>query len=269
MTDILHILTLPSAWLALVTLLFLEVVLGIDNVVFISLSTSRLPERQQPVARRVGLLLAMLARIGLLFGVSMLVQLTKPIFSYDTAWLHDELTWQSVIIFAGGLFLLWKSVSEIHHKLEKRPVGRHASRVRGAKFWTTIVQIVLLDIVMSIDSVLTAVGMVSFTEFGYAGAMAVMVSAIVIAVTVMLFFSTAVSRLVTRYPTIQMLALSFLLLIGVLLLMESAHLSHLKIFGHEVPAIPRGYVYFAIAFSLMVEIFNIRMSKRRRKKTIN
>lgn len=262
MSEFLHVFTLPSAWMALLTLVFLEVVLGIDNVVFISITTARLPEKQQPRARAIGLLLAMLARIGLLFGVSLLVQLNKPLFGISLSWISGAVSWQAIIVFAGGLFLLWKSVTEVHHKLQ--PKRAHKARnACSARFWAIIAQIVVLDAIFSMDSVLTAVGMVSFNDFGYEGAMTVMILAIVVAVTVMLFFAGAVSRLIERYPTIQMLAVSFLLLIAVMLLMEGAHLSHLTLFGQQMPAIPRGYVYFAIAFSVMVELFNIRMGRKK------
>lgn len=260
-----HTYTLPAAWLAVLTLIFLEVVLGIDNVVFLSISTSRLPVRQQPRGRVFGLGLAMIARIALLFGVSLLAQMTHPFWSFRTPWFSGGVSWQGMILFGGGVFLLWKSVHEIHRKLEhgadKKPRGVHSS-----SFWVVIAEVVALDMIFSMDSILTAVGMVSFTDFGYEGAMTIMITAIVAAVAIMLFFATAVSRVVERYPSIQMLALSFLLLVAVLLIMEAAHLSHLSLFDTEVPAIPRGYVYFAIAFSLMVEFFNIRLGRRRKKK---
>ncbi len=252
----------PAAWLALLTLTFLEIVLGVDNIVFLSIVTSRLPEHEQPKARRVGLLLAMLFRIGLLFSISLLMQLTKPIFSIDTSWIDGHISGQSIIIFVGGLFLLYKSVSEIHHKLEGENDSQAATGNNKNKFWGVIAQIIAIDIVFSFDSVLTAVGLVSFKDFGYAGAMTVMVLAVVISVLVMLIFSGPVSRFVNAHPTIQMLGLSFLILIGVMLIAEASHVSHVSLFGAEVGAIPKGYIYFAIAFSLMVEFFNMKLRKK-------
>lgn len=259
--EILDTFLLPSAWIAILTLIFLEIVLGIDNIVFLSIMTSKLPAKQQPKARTTGLLLAMLARIGLLFGISLLMQLTKPIFQFDTSWIKGSVSGQSIIILAGGIFLLYKSVTEIHDKFE---VDGESLGIKTKKngFWIIIAQIVALDIVFSFDSVLTAVGMVSFKEFGYAGAMTIMITAVVVAVMVMLFFSGPVSRFVNTHPTIQMLALSFLILIGLMLILESAHLSQLSLWGHEVGEIPKGYIYFAIAFSLLVEFLNMKLRKK-------
>lgn len=258
--EIFETLLLPSAWIALLTLAFLEIVLGIDNIVFLSIVSSKLPEDQQPKARTVGLLLAMLFRIGLLFGISWLMKLTAPIITFDTDWIDGSISGQSIIIFVGGLFLLYKSVTEIHHKLEGEADNGTKTNSKS-KFWGVIVQIVALDIVFSFDSVLTAVGLVSFKDFGYGGAMLIMVSAVVIAVLIMLAFANPVSKFVNEHPTIQMLGLSFLILIGVMLLVESAHLSHLTLWGNTVNEIPKGYIYFAIAFSLLVEVLNMKLKK--------
>lgn len=258
--EILEVFLLPSAWISLLTLAFLEIVLGIDNIVFLSIVSSRLPADQQPKARRLGLILAMLFRIGLLFCISLLMKLTTPLISFDTSWLDGSLTGQGLIIFVGGLFLLYKSVSEIHHKLEGE--SDHAGGKKSSSFAAVIIQIVALDIVFSFDSVLTAVGLVSFNEFGYAGAMTIMVTAVVISVLVMLLFAGPVSRFVNEHPTIQMLGLSFLILIGVMLLVEAAHVSQLTIFGTQVGEIPKGYIYFAIAFSLLVEFLNMKLRKK-------
>lgn len=258
--EILETFLLPSAWIALLTLAFLEIVLGIDNIVFLSIVSSRLPHKEQPKARTVGLILAMLFRILLLFCISWLMKLTKPIFTFDTAWFDGSVSGQSIIIGVGGLFLLYKSVTEIHHKLEGE-----SDAVPGkskTSFWGVIAQIVALDIVFSFDSVLTAVGLVSFNEFGYVGAMTIMVTAVVAAVMVMLVFSGPVSKFVNQHPTIQMLGLSFLILIAVMLLVEAAHLSQISIFGTVVGEIPKGYIYFAIAFSLLVEFLNMKLRKK-------
>ncbi|MBK5722983.1 TerC family protein [Dysgonomonas sp. Marseille-P4677] len=258
--EILETFLLPSAWIALLTLAFLEIVLGIDNIVFLSIISSKLPQKEQPKARTVGLILAMLFRILLLFCISWLMKLTKPIFSFDTAWFDGSISGQSIIIGVGGLFLLYKSVTEIHHKLEGESDAVHGKSKTG--FIGVIVQIVALDIVFSFDSVLTAVGLVSFNEFGYVGAMTIMVTAVVIAVLIMLLFSGPVSKFVNEHPTIQMLGLSFLILIGVMLLVEAAHLSQISIFGSVVGEIPKGYIYFAIAFSLLVEFLNMKLRKK-------
>lgn len=261
--EILHTFLLPGAWLALLTLIFMEIVLGIDNIVFISIMSGRLPRNQQAHARYTGLFLAMLARIALLFGISLLMQLTKPFFSFHTSWIDGSVTGQSLIILGGGLFLLYKSVIEIHHKIEDAGQPEEKSP-RKVSFWGIIAQIVALDVIFSFDSVLTAVGMVSFRDFGYGGAMAIMVLAIVIAVAVMMFFSGPISRFVNTHPTIQMLALSFLILISIMLIVEAGHLGGITIFGHKIVEIPKGYIYFAIAFSLLVEVLNMRFSKNRK-----
>ncbi len=252
----------PSAWIALATLLFLEVVLGIDNIVFLSIMTSHLPASQQAHARTVGLLLAMLARIALLFGISLLMRLTHPLFSFDTSWIHGAVTGQSLIVLTGGLFLLYKSVTEVHHKLENPQASTEAPpRTNG--FWHVILVVVALDIVFSFDSVLTAIGMVSFKDFGYAGAMTIMVTAIVFSVLIMLLFSRPISAFVNVHPTIQMLALSFLILIAVMLLVEAAHLADITVFEREIHEVPKGYIYFAIGFSLLVEMLNMKLAKKK------
>lgn len=258
--EILETFLLPSAWIALLTLAFLEIVLGIDNIVFLSIISSKLPQKEQPKARTIGLVLAMLFRILLLFCISWLMKLTKPIFTFDTAWFDGSISGQSIIIGVGGLFLLYKSVTEIHHKLEGESDAVHGKS--KTSFVGVIIQIVALDIVFSFDSVLTAVGLVSFNEFGYVGAMTIMVTAVVIAVLIMLLFSGPVSKFVNEHPTIQMLGLSFLILIGVMLLVEATHLSQISVFGSVVGEIPKGYIYFAIAFSLLVEFLNMKLKKK-------
>ena len=262
--EILQTFLLPSAWIALVTLTFLEIVLGVDNIVFLSIMSSKLPAYQQPKARTIGLIGAMFVRIVLLFCISLLMQLTQPIFSFDTSWFDGSVSGQSLIIFAGGLFLLYKSVTEIHHKIEKSE--EFGAKANKTVLWSVIIQIVALDIVFSFDSVLTAVGLVSFSEFGYAGAMAIMVMAIVVSIMIMLLFSGAVSKFVNEHPTIQILGLSFLILIGVMLLVEAAHLSQISLFGTIVGEIPKGYIYFSIAFSLLVEFINMKLRKKSEKK---
>lgn len=256
---------MPSAWIALLTLTFLEVVLGIDNIIFLSIMSSKLPLNEQPRARFIGLFLAMLARIALLFGISLLMQLTTPLVSFHASWIDGSVTGQSIIVLIGGLFLLYKSVTEIHDKLEG-PEGDTDKKPKKVSFWGIIAQIVALDIIFSFDSVLTAVGMVSFNDFGYAGAMTIMVTAIVASVGLMMLFAEPISKFVNMHPTIQMLALSFLILIGVMLLVEAAHLAGITIFGTEIHEIPKGYIYFAIAFSLTVEMLNMKLNKRSKLK---
>jgi predicted tellurium resistance membrane protein TerC len=226
-------LTSPETWIALVTLTVLEIVLGIDNIVFISILAGKLPPGQQPRARTVGLTLAMVMRVLLLLSLTWIMRLTRPLF----ALLGHPFSGRDLILLLGGLFLLWKSTQEIHDKLEGEE-GREDTK-GGANFRGVIVQIALLDIVFSLDSVITAVGM--------ARQVGVMVAAIIIAVGVMLVAANAISDFVHRHPTIKMLALSFLLLIGVTLVADGL--------GQHIP---KGYVYFAMGFSVFVEMLNLK-----------
>ena len=227
-------LTSPEIWAALVTLTVLEVVLGIDNIIFISILASKLPRDQQPKARRVGLALAMLMRIALLFSLAWVIRLTEPLFTV----LGEEISGRDLILIGGGLFLLAKSTHEIHDKLEGEE-GRAAAKV-VASFSGVLIQIMLLDIVFSLDSVITAVGM--------ADDLGVMVAAVVIAVIIMMVSAGTISGFVENHPTVKMLALSFLLLIGLSLLLEG--------FDQHIP---KGYIYFAMGFSVFVEMINLRL----------
>ena len=229
--------TNPEIWIALATLTTLEIVLGIDNVVFISILAGKLPLAQQARARRVGLALAMLIRVGLLFSLAWIIRLTAPLFTV----LGQEISGRDLILLLGGLFLLAKSTHEIHQKLEGEE-GQISTRT-AASFWNVIVQILLLDVVFSLDSVITAVGMVD--------QIAVMVAAVMIAVGFMLVFAGPISSFVERHPTVKMLALSFLLLIGFALIAEG--------FDQHIP---KGYIYFAMAFSLGVETLNLRLRRK-------
>jgi predicted tellurium resistance membrane protein TerC len=224
----------PEAWIALATLTVLEIVLGIDNIIFISILAGRLPAAEQAKARRLGLLLAMVMRVGLLFSLAWIVRLTSPLFAL---WGH-EISGRDLILILGGLFLLAKSTHEIHDKLEGEAAEREGRA--AVSFAGVLVQIMLLDIVFSLDSVITAVGM--------ANELAVMVAAVVIAVGVMMVAAGSISAFVDRHPTVKMLALSFLLLIGLSLLLEG--------FDQHIP---KGYVYFAMGFSVFVEMINLRV----------
>ncbi|MGV8947340.1 MAG: TerC family protein [Lutibacter sp.] len=248
----------PDAWIALLTLTFLEIVLGIDNIIFISIAAGKLPEHQIKKATRIGLVLAMLFRIALLFGISYLISLKNPFYSVDLSWLKFGVTGQSIILILGGLFLLYKSTSEIRDKVEGIEHGATSpDKIKFATLQGVIIQIVMIDIVFSFDSVLTAVGMTN----GIKGALIIMVTAVVISMVIMMIFATPVGKFVNAHPTIQMLALSFLILIGFMLITEGAHLSNAEILGQQVGAIPKGYLYFAIAFSLGVEALNMRVRK--------
>ena len=228
----------PEVWIALTTLTALEIVLGIDNIIFISILAGKLPVHQQEKARLIGLGLAMVIRIALLFSLTWLMGLTEPFISV----LSHEISGRDLILIGGGLFLLGKSTLEIHEKLEGE---EHPSAAAvGTAFTGVIIQILLLDIVFSLDSIITAIGM--------SNRIGVMVAAVVLAVIAMMAFSGVISRFVHRHPTVKMLAMSFLLLIGVALIGDGLGMH-----------IPKGYIYFAMAFSVFVEMLNLRMRRRR------
>ena len=226
-------LTDPQVWMALVTLTALEIVLGIDNIVFISIQASKLPYELQPKARFIGLGLALFVRIALLFSLSWLMGLTVPIFTV----LGNGISGRDLILITGGLFLLWKSTMEIHEKLEGEE--KALPKQAATTFGSVLIQILLLDIVFSLDSIITALGM--------AEKLGVMIAAVIIAVIFMMVFAGRISVFVEQHPTIKMLALSFLLLIGVALIGDGLDMH-----------IPKGYIYFAMAFSVMVEMFNLK-----------
>jgi predicted tellurium resistance membrane protein TerC len=248
-----------ETWVSLITLTFLEIVLGIDNIIFISISANKLPENQVKKATLLGLALAMITRIALLFSVSYLIALKDPFFSVDLGWFKTGLTGQSIILFLGGIFLLYKSTSEIREKMEDTNEDKVIKTPKIISFKNVIIQIILIDIVFSFDSILTAVGMTN----GVDGALTIMVIAVIISIIIMMIFSQPINKFVNRNPTIQMLALSFLILIGFMLITEGAHLSHTEFFNKTVGAIPKGYLYFAIAFSLGVEMLNLKLRKKK------
>jgi predicted tellurium resistance membrane protein TerC len=226
----------PQTWIALATLTFLEIVLGVDNIIFISILSGKLPEEQQPRARQLGLLGAMLTRVALLFSLASIIRLTRPWFTV----LGQEISGRDLIMIVGGLFLIAKSTYEIHDKLEGEE--GHASSKVAASFASVIFQIMLLDIVFSLDSVITAVGMVD--------QLWVMVTAVIISVGLMMLSAESISAFVQKHPTIKVLALSFLLLIGMSLLLEGFD-NHIR----------KGYIYFAMGFSVFVEMINLRIRK--------
>ena len=233
----LELLTDPQAWIALATLTALELVLGIDNIVFISILVDKLPKAQQERARRIGLFMAMFMRIGLLLVLAWIVGLVAPLFTV----LGQEISGRDLILIGGGLFLIYKSTGEIHQSLEGE--AGHSSSAVKATFSAVILQIMVVDMVFSLDSIITAVGMVDRIE--------VMVAAVIASVCMMMLFAGAIGRFVSDHPTIKMLALAFLVVVGVVLIAEG--------FDQHVP---KGFVYFAMAFAVGVEMLNIRMRKR-------
>ena len=235
-----ELLTDPQAWIALATLTALELVLGIDNVIFISILVDKLPAAQRERARRIGLFMAMFMRIGLLMVLSWVIGLVAPLFTV----LGQAISGRDLILIVGGLFLIYKSTGEIHQSLEGEE--GHASSAVKATFTAVILQIMVVDIVFSLDSIITAVGMVDRLE--------VMIAAVILSVGLMMIFASTIGRFVSDHPTIKMLALSFLVVVGVTLIAEG--------FDHHVP---KGYIYFAMAFSIGVEMLNIRMRKRAKK----
>lgn len=259
----LDILSTADAWIALLTLTFLEIVLGIDNIVFISIVANKLPEEKQRKATNWGLLLAMVQRIALLFAISLLVGLSKPFYSVETSWINAHISGQSIILFAGGLFLLYKSTSEIHEKVE---LPEHDEKQLGSKKINTlakaIFQIIVIDFIFSIDSILTAVGMTNGITPNPKDALLLMVIAVIISILIMMLFANAIRSFISKHPSIQLLALSFLILIGFMLIAEAAHVAHATLFGNTIGAIPKGYLYFAITFSLAVEFLNMRLKKK-------
>ncbi|MGD9603693.1 MAG: TerC family protein [Gammaproteobacteria bacterium] len=234
----------PEAWIAFLTLTALELVLGIDNVIFISILVDKLPHVQRELARRIGLFLAMFMRIALLFVLTWMIGLTAPLVTVLT----QELSGRDLILLGGGLFLLWKSTMEVHQLLEGHE--GHASSAVRATFMAVIVQIIVIDMVFSLDSIITAVGIVDDIE--------IMIAAVVVSVVLMMAFAGAIGRFVSAHPTIKMLALAFLFVIGVVLVADGL--------GHHVP---KGYVYFAMAFSIGVELLNLRMRAKGGRRPVN
>lgn len=253
-------LTNPDAWIALLTLTFLEIVLGIDNIIFISIVTGKLPPEKRKKATRIGLFLAMFMRIALLFGITLLIAMKATVLDIDWGWFSAGFTGQALVLFAGGLFLIYKSTKEIHEKVDhKGEEEKSLGSVAKKSFTNVIFQILLIDIIFSVDSILTAVGMTNGVE----GALYIMITAVVISVGVMMLFAVPVGNFVNANPSIQILGLAFLILIGFMLITESMHLSNAQLAGQHIGAVPKGYLYFAIAFSLAVEFINMKMRKKK------
>jgi predicted tellurium resistance membrane protein TerC len=240
MEALLALLSDPAVWMAFFTLTALELVLGIDNIIFISILVDKLPPAQRETARRIGLFLAMFMRVGLLLVLSWIVGLTAPLFTLPV--MNEAISGRDLILIAGGLFLVWKSTKEVHQLMEGEE-GHESSAVK-ASFAAIITQIILIDMVFSLDSIITAVGMVDQVS--------VMIAAVIASVGLMMLFARAIGEFVSAHPSIKMLALSFLLVVGVMLMAEG--------FEHKVP---KGYIYFAMAFSVAVEMLNIRMRKKK------
>lgn len=228
----------PETWVALVTLSFLEIVLGIDNIIFISIVSNKLPQNRRAKARNIGLLFALGFRILLLLGITYIIGFTKPLFTiFDL-----EISGRDLILFAGGLFLLAKSTSEIHHKIEGEEVAEKKDS-KSVTISSVVIQIIFLDIIFSFDSILTAVGLTDHVI--------IMIIAVIISIGVMMLFSGKISDFINRHPTLQILALSFLILIGFMLVLDGFHVH-----------VAKGYIYFAVAFSLIVEVLNMRLRKK-------
>jgi predicted tellurium resistance membrane protein TerC len=252
----------PEAILSLLTLTLMEIVLGIDNIVFISIISGKLPKELQPKARNYGLALALIPRIILLLFISWIISMDKPLFTIEALKLHGKplaLTGKGLILLLGGLFLIYKATTEIHHKLEGED-EMESPKASKSNFGAAIVQVVLINIVFSFDSILTAIGLVASDAppagFGVEGALIIMIIAVILSVLVMMMFAGKVSRFVNKHPTVKMLALSFLMLIGVMLIIEAIEVR-----------VPKGYVYFAMAFSVIVEMLNLRV--RKKSKPVN
>jgi predicted tellurium resistance membrane protein TerC len=245
-----------DTWLALLTLCFLEIVLGIDNIIFISIVSNKLPEELRPKARNTGLALAMIVRIGFLLGITWIIGFTQPLFTVPANWIMAsalDVSGRDLILGFGGMFLIAKSTMEINHEMEgsdEDEEGENGEKKSSVTMSGTIVQIVLLDIIFSFDSILTAVGIVDRDK------VIIMILAVIVSIIVMMFFSGTISRFIQQHPSMEVLALGFLILIGFMLFLEALHY-----------IVPKGYIYFAIAFSMLIELTNIRVRKKRNLKS--
>jgi predicted tellurium resistance membrane protein TerC len=251
-----------DAIIALITLTFLEIILGIDNIVFISIAANKLPEHQRAKATNIGLVLALAQRIILLFFVSFLIGLSDPFYTFNSSWLSVRLSWQALILFFGGLFLIYKSTKEIREKVERPSHDQDEAKSKKIKsLKSAIIQILILDFIFSIDSILTAVGMTNGLHPNHNYTLVLMIIAVMISIGIMIGFANPIRKFIDTHPSIQVLGLAFLILIGFMLITEAAHLSSTEFVGKTVGAIPKGYLYFAIVFSLFVEFLNSRTRK--------
>lgn len=249
----------PDLVVAFLTLTFLEIVLGIDNIIFISILANRFPVDKQKKLIQIGLFLAMILRIAMLSGISWLIQIKTTLFNVNLDWFSSNISIQALILLAGGLFLLYKSTLEIFQKvedIEEDPINKN---LKSISYSRALFQIILIDIVFSFDSILTAVGMTN----GIPYALWIMIISVIVSIIIMMSFAAPVSRYINKHPSLQILGLSFLLLIGFMLIAESAYLSNTTFFGSSIGRIPKGYLYFSIAFSLGIEMINMRIRKRK------
>jgi predicted tellurium resistance membrane protein TerC len=251
--------TNTDAIMALLTLTFLEIVLGVDNIIFISIAANKVEVSKRKKAINWGLFFAMFLRIILLLGISYVIAAQKPLFEINWWIFSGNFSGQSIILLLGGIFLIYKSTSEIHHKIEGEEGKSEAQKENKRKltFSNAVSQIMLINIVFSIDSILTAIGMTN----GIENALPIMIVSVVLSMIIMMLFANQVSNFVNKHPTIQMLGLSFLILIGFMLILEGGHLANFTVAGSEIGSIPKGYLYFAIAFSFGVELLNMRLRK--------
>lgn len=249
----------PELVVAFLTLTFLEIVLGIDNIIFISILANRFPVDKQKKLIQIGLFLAMILRIAMLSGISFLIQIKITLFNVNLDWFSSNISIQALILLAGGLFLLYKSTIEIFQKvedIEEDPINKN---LKSISYSRALFQIILIDIVFSFDSILTAVGMTN----GIPYALWIMIISVIVSIIIMMSFAAPVSHYINKHPSLQILGLSFLLLIGFMLIAESAYLSNTTFFGSSIGRIPKGYLYFSITFSLGIEMINMRIRKRK------
>ena len=247
----------PDLVVAFLTLTFLEIVLGIDNIIFISILANRFPVDKQKKLIQIGLFLAMILRIAMLSGISWLIKIKTTLFNVNLDWFSSNISIQALILLAGGLFLLYKSTIEIFQKvedIEEDPINKN---LKSISYSRALFQIILIDIVFSFDSILTAVGMTN----GIPYALWIMIISVIVSIIIMMSFAAPVSRYINKHPSLQILGLSFLLLIGFMLIAESAYLSNTTFFGSSIGRIPKGYLYFSITFSLGIEMINMRIRK--------
>ena len=249
----------PDLVVAFLTLTFLEIVLGIDNIIFISILANRFPVDKQKKLIQIGLFLAMILRIAMLSGISWLIKIKTTLFNVNLDWFSSNISIQALILLAGGLFLLYKSTLEIFQKvedIEEDPINKN---LKSISYSRALIQIILIDIVFSFDSILTAVGMTN----GIPYALWIMIISVIVSIIIMMSFAAPVSRYINKHPSLQILGLSFLLLIGFMLIAESAYLSNTTFFGSSIGRIPKGYLYFSITFSLGIEMINMRIRKKK------